>query len=423
MTPTPPGATGQTEAGVAGGVPPDGGSSEYRPVVRQRAAVRKRRRRRVLVGQVVFTVVAAGLLVALVAVGWRSAMRITGGSDEIVTDPAAPGYVAEVRPTPVTLIAVTGDGEELIALLIVIDDPGTDGVTAVAMSPHTLLWDFEESGPKSAVNVFAEGGPDVLALRLGADLGFGSTETLVVPGSAVVELASGDGPVEISISDEVFSGEPDADPGDVELRYPSGRLELQPEEVDDFLAFTGYRESETARALRSAAVWEAVAGRVVAEADVPDDEDLVAFVELLARLDEPSTTYQVVPMTPVPLNVAPPVTIYRIDSEAMPAWVARNVPFPKAAYPGQLATVALLDGSGDAAALSRVAPTVVGAGAEIALTGNAESFDIATTRVEYHREEANAAAEEIAAALGVTARAGDRSSVDVTVVVGKDRAG
>jgi hypothetical protein len=429
MTPTTSGAAGHEAASAAGSLAAsavDPAADEVRPVVRQRAAQRKRRRRRVMIAQTTFTLLAVFVLVALLALGWRSAMRITGGRDEIVTDPDAPGYVAEVRPTSVTLVAVTGDGGELITMLMVISDPGASGITAVPFSPHTTLWDFEDAGPESAIGVFADGGMDVLRLRLGADLTFGSTESLIVPGSALVDIASPGGPLVVQLADDVFEGQPGSEASDISLRYPSGELEIPPEEIDDFLAFTGYREPDPNRALRSAAVWEALAERVEGPPPPGDvsgaegGEDVEEFEELLYRFRTEGADYQIAPMAPVPLDVQPPVTIYRVDTQAMPAWVQSHVPFPVSAFPGQLATVAVLDGAGVDGVVRSVAPQIVGAGAEIALTGNAESFDVADSRVEFNRPEARGAAEDIAAALGLSATQGERADVDVTVVVGKD---
>lgn len=396
---------------------------EVRPVVRQRLAQRKRRRRRTMAVQVAFTVIALVVAVALVWTGWRSTLRITGGRNELVTDPAAPGYVAEVRSTPVSLVAVTGDAGELITLLMVISDPGTKAATAVPISPLLTLWEFEGSPPANARTIFQDGRIDVLRLRLGAELGFGATDTMVVPGSALVRLAARSGAVTLSLPDDVFEGAADSQPEDTTIRYPAGELQLEPDQVDDFLAFDGYREPEPNRALRSGELWSALLDR--ADGVTAEDlggSDLQGFVELLELLGADDTTVQIAPTSQVVVPVVPPLTLYRIDADAMKDWAARHVPFPTAAYPGQRATVAVLDGTGQDGAIRSVAPRIVDADGEIALTGNAEGFDLATSRVEYQRPEAKSAAEDIASALGVpAARADDaRSDVDVTVVVGKD---
>ncbi|HLU43113.1 MAG TPA: LytR C-terminal domain-containing protein [Microthrixaceae bacterium] len=406
------------------GSPP--GTTEVRPVVRRRVAHRRRRLRRLTLAQAGFTLIAAVVLVALVWVGWRSAMRITGGRDELVTDPAAPGYVGEVLPTDVTLLAVTGDGGELISMLVLVDDEGASGLTAVPMSPHLVLAGFEDGPAEAASSVFADGGIDVLQLRLGADLGFGSTDALVVPGAVLVELVRSVGPLTVHLADDVFEAPVDADPEDATLRYPAGEAVLEPEVVDDFLALSGYRELDPNRALRAGALWTAMLDAfsegvppVTPFGDAGDPERLATLLEAMAT-QRPE--FRSIPMTPMQLSADPPVTLHRIDTEAMADWVASHVPFPSAAFPGQFATTAVLDGTGTEGAVRTVAPRVVRAGAQILLSGNADAFDVESTRVEYSREEVRPAAERIAEALGaeVVSVEGGRPDVDVTVVVGKD---
>jgi hypothetical protein len=428
----PPGVTGGvqtlTTSTARAEVPPAadrGDAPEIRRVVRQRVVTRRRARRRAVYLQAGFSLLALVVLVALVLVGWRSAMRITGGRDELVTDPEAPGFVAEVRPTPVDLVAVTGDGDELISMLLVVSTSGRQ--TAVPLSPQLALWDFEGSPPAAAQDVFADGGIDALRLRLGADLGFGTTGGLVVPGAALVQLASTVGPLTIQLSDDVFAGGPEDDPDDAELRYAAGDLDVEPEAVDDFLAFAGYKEPDPNRALRSGELWQALLEGVdpVSAAALGDEEDVVAFAELFTSMAEGDVSFEVVPTSALDLYISPPRTIHRVDEEAMADWASTHVPFPVAAYPGQLASVAVLDGTGSDGAIEAVSPDIVSAGAQISLTGNAESFDVATSRVEYGAGEAQRAAEEIADVLGVGARQVDeqRADVDVTVVVGKDLVG
>ena len=394
-------------------------------------------------------------LVALAWAGWSAALRITGGSNDKVTDPDAPGYVAAVKPTSVTLLAFTSnappapgsvapptseEGHHLTGMLLVVDRG--DGSRTISPIPaFTTLWEFEGAQPASAAEVFADGGIDVLRLRLGTDLSFGTTAALTVPTSVIGDLAAGTGAVTIELAD-VLEGTSD---DDAAVRYPSGELTLEPDEIAEFLSFYGFRDSESNRALRQELVWKALLGEAGAGEQVsgtgspstgaesddearPDDEDLAAAIELLDEVRaDGGAQFSVVPMLAVPLNVSPPVTLYRIDQMSMPSWVAAEVPFPISAFPGQRARVELLNGTDDPAALQTVAPTVVGANGEVAFTGNAESFEVSRTRVEWAREDARVAAEQIATALGVTATAVstevDTTNVDVVVVIGADRLG
>lgn len=438
----------------------DGVDDPVQPVVRRRRATQRRRRdRKLLAVQGGTTVLFIFALSALAWAGWSSALRITGGTNDKVTDPDAPGYVAAVKPTSVTLLAFTSatppppgsvtpptseDGLHLTGMLLVVDRG--DGSRTISPIPaFTTLWEFEGAQPASAAEVFADGGIDVLRLRLGTDLSFGATAALVVPTSVIGDLASGTGPVTIDLADDVLQGTSDEDAA---VRYPSGELTLDPGEVAEFLSFYGFRDSESNRALRQELVWKALLGEVgagaqdsgagspstsaesgdVGEAEEGEavDEDLAAAVDLLDEVRaDGGAQFSVVPMLAVPLNVSPPVTLYRIDQMSMPGWVAAEVPFPISAFPGQRARVELLNGTTDTSAIQAVAPTVVGANGEIAFTGNAESFEVSQTRVEWAREDARVAAEQIATALGVTATAAgdevDTTNIDVVVVIGADR--
>jgi hypothetical protein len=426
---------------------------EIRPVVRQRSAQKRRKRRKVVVAQAAVTALFVVALIALGWVGWNTALRITGGTASEVTDPDAPGYVAAVKPTGVTLIAFTGEpvpvptttapegaeadaaaggagdatvstqGEvpSLATMLLVIERSGER--TLVPVPANVTLWEFEDSTPDSAANVFASGGIDVLRLRLGADLSFGSTAAVTAPVSMLGDLAAAVGPITIALPDDVLAG---VSAEDATVAYAAGQLTLEPGQVPEFMSTLGLGESESNRALRQQLVWEALltaAADQGLELELPSDDESVEAAELLAAAADTSSRFDLVPMLAVPLNVSPPVTLYRIDQMAMPSWVATEVPFPVAAFPGQRARVELLNGTSDDAVLQTVAPKVVGANGEISYTGNAESFEVPTSRVEFSSEEARPAAEQIAAALGLTATLDPEAAtnVDVVVVVGADQ--
>jgi hypothetical protein len=420
----------------------DAGDPVVQPVVRRRVARQRRKVRRLVGVQAGVTALFVVALVGLVLAGWNTALRITGGDSVEVTDPDAPGYVAAVRPTGVTLIAFTGEPvlvppadpatggvpsgattPSLATMLLVIERSGGDR-TLVPIPASITLWDFEDSVPADATTVFASGGIDVLRLRLGADLTFGTTSAVTAPVSMLDDLAASVGPVTISLPDDVLQAGAD---GEVMVRYPAGTLTLEPSAVAEFMSFPGLDESKANRALREQLVWEALlgaAGGSGAPLTIPTlGEDAAAVAELIEDSVDPATRFELVPLTALPLFVDPPATIYRIDQAAMPTWVAAEVPFPVSAFPGQRARVELLNGTADDSALQLVAPTIVAANGEIAVTGNAESFDVAVSRVEYSSGKAQAAADQIAEALGVTATdtADLPADVDVVVVVGADK--
>jgi hypothetical protein len=296
--------------------------------------------------------------------------------------------------------------------------------TFVPIPAGIALWNFEDSPPQDATDVFASGGIDVLRLRLGADLSFGTTRALTAPVSIVGELAEAVGPVTISLPDDVLVAGPD---GAATVRYAAGPLTLDPPAVAEFLGFAGLGESKANRALREQLVWEALleaAEQSGTQFVLPDGpaspdagaDDRSAVAELVSA-GVGTARFDLVPLSALPLLADPPATLYRIDQEAMPSWVASEVPFPVSAFPGQRARVELLNGTSEDSVPQSVAPLIVGAGGELAVTGNAESFDVATSRVEYSAAEARPAAERIAAALGLSATSVPSTPVDIDVIV------
>lgn len=393
-----------------------------RPVVRQRSAQQRRRRRRLVGAQALVTLLFVGAAVGLGWFGWNTALRITGGPTSEVTDPNAPGYVAAVKPTSVSLVAFTTvpDGA-LATMVMVIERSGDPDLTLVPLPANLALWDFEESGPDLASNIFASGGIDVLRLRLGAQLGFGLTQAVTGPVTSLGDLLGPVGPVTLSLPDEVLAG---TSIEDATVRYPAGELTLEPSEIPEFLSTAGFDESESNRALRLEVFWDAVAS-TVSDAGVDlagtagDDTGLSLVADSLGS----SVRVESVPLQPMPLNLEPPGYLYRIDPAGMPAWTAAEVPFPTSAYPGQRARVELLNGTRGDTALQAVAPRIVEVNGEVAYTGNAESFELTESRVEYANAGAQSVADDIAAALGLRATRTEQvpANVDVVVVVGSDQ--
>lgn len=413
-----------------------GGYAAPAGVVRRPHSRRSNRRRRNLLGlQVATTVVFVGLVAGLGWVGYRSTLSITGGSSLEVTDPEAPGFVAEVKPTPVDLLALTdADGALVAGLMLAAGPEGAGGVVMPLPADMSvpgvpgLVPPVRVEDLRTLEQVFDGGGVQELRNRVGESLTFGFTSVAEVPPTTMEELAALAGPITVTIPENVLELQLD---GEEVVRYRAGEVTLQPDELGPFLAFSGSNESVPNQELRHDAVWKSL---VTALADVDRErlerigrrgtaEGGPGVGELLAGLLDGEVRYDTVPLEAIPV----PDTIYIVygpDPAALPTFVVRNVPSPTSGVPGQRARVRVLNGTTDPAAVNAVVPKVVGAMGEVTLVGNAESFDVATTRVEFSVPEARFAADQIAQALGVRAQRVDRpapGSVDVDVVVGGDR--
>jgi len=446
MTDAPSGTSGT--ATVVDGADAPAPADDDALVVR-RPGRRRKEQRKLTVAQGVVVALLVAALVALGVAGYRSALRITGGGGETVTDPALPGYTAEVRPTPVQLVAFTSPEGRLTAAALFVGGPGGKGGTVVPVPSTLALWNYEDSPPASAFDVFADGGIDALRARLGADLTFGMTGASTVPSSALRVLAAAAGPVTVELSEPVLEGTTDADQ---KVKYAAGSTTLDPAGFEEFLTFTGYREPEANRVLRSQQAWEVLLGQLGATVDgaaeggpapttspsssdsssptVPDLGTSAGtgeppFEEVLAALLTGEVRLDGLPLERLPLYNLERAVLYRVDQAAMPAWVPQVVPFPTSAFPGQRAKVRLLRGTSDTDALRSVSPKVVEAGGEVTSVGNARSFDIATSLVLYQSPDAKEAATAVAELLGaqVEVTEDDLGGADVEVVVGSDLAG
>ncbi len=405
------------------------------PEPRGRSARRSRsgsrRREHTVWWQLATTIGFTGLLIGFAVTGYRASLLITGGNASKVTDPKAPGYVAEVRPTPVDMVAVTADDGSLASVLIITTPQSGSGGT-VSVLPATIA-----AGPgpdglyRSLRAVFADGGLAELRSELATGMTFGFTSAEQVSAQTMKAGAGLAGPLTVSNVDNLIDspqrGKITNDRNAEVVRYRAGDVRLQADQVTEFLAFDGIGEAPDSQLLRHEQVWKqlfgALKGKDLSRISKDDASAPTGAVgDLFTQLVGGDMTFETVPTAPrtIPGTI---FTAFIPDPAALPTYVSRVVPFPTSGSPGQRARVELLNGTTKEDAAVLVAPKVVAAGGEISLLGNADSFDIATTRVEYLAPEAKAAAEQIAATLGLKATKASATSggVDVRVVVGADR--
>ena len=369
------------------------------------------------------------LIVGLAFAGYRASRLITGGSAEKVTDPKAPNFVAEVRPTPVDLVAITAPDDSLAGVLIV--SGAAKGGTVSAL-PATMSPGPGEDGLMATIgDAFRDGGLDQLRSVLGTGLTFGFTSAEQVSSADLTAVAGLVGPVTVKNVDNLIDspdrGKIGMDRAKETVKYRAGEVVLEPGDVAGFLGFSGIGESPDRQMLRHLAVWDQVLsglkGKDLSQlgAGGGANNGLSAVGELLTELEGATSPTR-------------RCHSWRSRSRAPPSprWcpirrhsphVARVVPFPTSATPGQRARVELLNGTTKDGAALLAAPKVVAAGGEISLLGNASSFDVATTTVQYMAPEAKDAADAIAKALGVSATPATSESggIDVRVTIGGDR--
>ena len=391
-------------------------------VVRRRRV--KSRQKRVTLWGVLATIVFVALLGGLAYVGYQASLKVGGGTESRVTDPTAPGYVADPRPTDTDLFVVTDAEGGFASALVVVPGQSGQGGTAVALSPSFVVPEYEGSPPMFLTDVYAEGGIEGLRERLGIALSFRIDSAESVPAEAVAQLAGGQA-IEIENVDNLIARNAD---GAEEVTYPAGELTLEPDQIVDFMRFEGADDPAPNQALRTQAVWEELLGRA-AVSGVPDlpegerslDSDAPPFDEALGSLVAGEVQFETVPMEKVPVPDSYLVA-WMPDPASLDQFVARVVPLPQNPAPGVRTAVSILNGTSNPDATAAAVPKVVSSGGWVSLVGNAETFDVAATTVEFGSQEAAETAFKIAAALGVEpSEAGSPiESASVRVILGGD---
>lgn len=396
VTPPAEGHFGATEP--SGGLPP-----AAEAVVRRRRV--KSRQKRVTLWGVVVTIICLALLAGLAYVGYQASLRVGGGTESRETDPNAPGYVADPRPTDTDLFVVTDAEGGFASALIVVPDQSGQGGTAVPLPPSFVVPEYEGSPPMFLTDLYAEGGIDGLRERLGIGLSFEIDSAETVPAEAMAQLAQGEA-IEIDNVDNLIAR---AEDGTEEVRYSAGALTLQPEEIVDFLAFEGAGDPAPNQALRTEAVWEELLARTsvtqqpeLSEGERSLDSDAPSFGDALWSLVGGEVRFENVPMERVPVPDSYLVA-WMPDAATLDQFVARAVPLPRNPAPGIRTATSILNGTANPDATAAAVPEVVSSGGWVSLVGNADSFDVAATTVEYSGVDAAETAMKIAAMLGVEA--------------------
>ena len=111
------------------------------------------------------------------------------------------------------------------------------------------------------------------------------------------------------------------------------------------------------------------------------------------------------------------------DAAAVQALIARDVALPTPANVGDRLRVRLLSGVGPVGSPNAVASSIVSAGGEVTILGNADRFDYDTTQIIYNGDQFAAGAQKIRDALGlgeVSKSPTPNDIEDVTVILGRD---
>src|SRR5581483_1894939 len=213
--------------------------------------------------------------------------------------------------------------------------------------------------------------------------------------------------------------------GRTATRFAAGPLTLAANDVAGYLAARNPHESDLAHLARKQVLWTAWldAIRHSPDPDAVPGETASGFGRFLRGLANGDVEVTSLPVHPQ--GEPGPDETFVADSTAVADLMARIVPLPTPANPGDRPRIRLLSGTGPIASSNVVVSKVVGAGGEIIIVGNADRFDYATTEIVYHDDQFAADAQKIQAALGLgtVSKSSTPTDVDdVTIILGKDAA-
>lgn len=345
----------------------------------------------------------------------------TGRVVDVTGDVDAPGFEALVTPTPTQLVVMLGpDGRVAGVQVLALTDPSGGGSVVSAPVATHLEVDYLDRPTQPLDVIYDTAGLADLEQRIEALFAAGMGEVVQVGPEQWAGLLGPVGTLTVE-NPSAFTGvRPD---GTLGPSFEAGPVELTPDLVADFLLLRGEGEVDTARNDRQIAFWQSW---VQAVADgggslVPGESEqgLGRFVQGLA---EGMTAVTPLPVDQVPVPGAPVVdaNVFRPRQDEVAELSLRAIPFPVGV--GRLRT-RLLDGVGDVEGLkARAASTLVAAGAEITVIGNAEEFGQPETTVVFFRPADREAARALADAVGGRLERGEIASetVDAVVLIGRD---
>ena len=324
-----------------------------------------------------------------------------------VTDPAAPGFEAFLEPTP-TLAILQRDGYSLTSIAVMALNSGDVGGSLLLVSPETQGGIEEDALSLFEIAAF---GLDPLAAMpaLQAQIRFGITEAVVVDDARWAELVAPVAPIQVDNPAAIGA-------------FAEGPISLSAEQVGPYLSAQDPADGPAVALARHRAFYRAWLDAVAAKGDaaaVPGEVDS-GIGRFVRGLSAGPVQAETVPLEEVRTGDA---VRYDVDDEAMAALVGALVPYPTGGVPGGRIRVRLLDGTGDPGHVQAVAPSVVPAGAEIVVVGNADAFDYEETEIRYHAPGLKAAASQLQEGLGGGRLVDDprhTDAFDVTIVLGTD---
>lgn len=399
----------------------------------RRSDVRRRRRRRWLTrtSLIVTALVTAAVVVLVVVSGLADRARelVGGPPEEELTEPAG-----QVQPTMAIVTRDEVDGASRVRHVTVLAHDRSTGEATVLLVPPSTVADVPGHGSFGVGEAFAFGDAALVGVTLENLLGIRLDEVVDLSRQQWAALLGHVGPYEIDVPSRLRGPEDDGG----RLRFEAGPQVLDAERLAEYLVLRSDGDSELDMLPR---VQQVLQGLLDELGDDPDRvADVLADAAPVVGVDDPRLFSELfaglagaraadrlaVRALPVLPLAADRTDAYRVDAERLEQLVDDRL---AAARPDEEAgagrSLQVLNGVGTPGVGQSVAERLQPGGYRLLLTGNADSFDYARTRIVIYDDsrEQLAVARDIRERLGVgeIERSGmPQSVVDVTIIVGAD---
>ena len=354
-----------------------------------------------------------------------------GRSVNPALEPDDPNYAALVTPSPTLLLLHTDEADELASVALLSLWPNDEG-GGVILLPVATQADVDGT-PLTLRQAYAAGGSASVETAVQNVLNVGIGETEQLDDASWDELVAPVAPLSLTLPEAV---------GDL---WPAGSVELDASDVGLFLRTAEEAETELNRVARHELFWEAWVqamsdGEPAAprggEAEPADaDFGMQRFLQGLASGPVMVSSLPVVPGDAVEADSGDEAEqeVFAAEDGLVASLAAEAIPYPTEPTPGSRVRIRLLNGTNEADLTVRAVEPLVRQGAEIAISGNASSFDEPRTRFVYTDEDQEGAATWLRAAFGVGTvelrpseddpdQIEETQRIDVTVILGTDAA-
>ena len=358
------------------------------------------------------TLVLLGVLATLAYVGYRTSLKITGGSQATaIEDPNAAGYLARVEPTSVQLVGIADDDGVPIDFLLLVN----------SSSQSTIAWLYGDAvvdpskGPVTYRETFQTGGLPAVQSALEAAIGLGISDSHRVTQDDLTAIFSPAGTLQITNSDALSR----VDGAKTTVAFPSGAISVSPTQAGEYVTFVVANEPPVNRSLRVAEMFRAFYTKLkqATLVEKPSNPASAFFLNLRGR----EFVFEQIPLAASGIGTS---GSFKVDTAAASDLMNRVVDFPQSGFAGQRPRTNVLSALGTSTDAQRAAGAIAKLGAEVTYIGNTPTISPqAVSAVRFSAEPFRAVAERVAASLGVRAElVKTQSEADLVVVLGNSGA-